>query len=299
MPNYLVFNQSLGVNTARPIVDQFECSLDELAGMTALYSSPLVVALAPNGFYLRDNSTDDTLTFDYTYNESTFAVNEVSAAYFTLAQRQAAYRALRDTLIEGAYKRVTGQYRYSETRAGLWFTYLRDLLLMSDSPANPEAAVFPTVPATAEDASDSPWSRGYRRDTVIGSVGQSGGIPTGQIFETATNANGLYYRTTDGFQVCRARIVPGFFNSTRMATNWTFPAAFHSLSSLSFGATFSTHDNSNNVAGLADTVIRQCEVMSRDRSTTSIAIHVLSPTYSFVAGDTVWLDIWAIGRWLL
>jgi hypothetical protein len=82
-----------------------------------------------------------------------------------------------------------------------------------------------------------------------------------------------------------------------MATTWTFPAAFHSISSWSFHATFSTHNNSNVADGLADTVIRECEVMSRGRSTTSVDIHVLSPTYSFVVGDYVWLDISATGRW--
>ncbi len=311
MAKYATYLTASGTASARPVTGMFEVSdlpTDDFA--TRLADQVALIEVGQSYVQVTDASEfldldNDTNTYDYTVDARgapdappPVAMVAVSAARYTLEQKQERVRRQRDILIESALT-ASGYDRFiSDTDLGTYSTYISGLRSISDTEASPDSVVFPTLGAIAG-ASDRVYQRRYWRTNVIGSVGQTSGIPTGELFETATNANGLYYRTTDGFQVCRARIVPGYFNATRLATSWTFPAAFHSLSSYSFGATFSTHNNSNAAAGLADTVIRQCQVMSRGRSTTSIDIHVLSPTYSFVSGDVVWLDIWAIGRWLL
>ena len=58
---------------------------------------------------------------------------------------------------------------------------------------------------------------------VVGTVAQVGGIPTGQIVERGSNANGRYVRFADGTQICT-------FSTTHALGSalgtWTLPAAF-------------------------------------------------------------------------
>lgn len=42
----------------------------------------------------------------------------------------------------------------------------------------------------------------YSRDSILGTVSQSDGIPTGAIIERGSNANGEYVRYADGTQIC-------------------------------------------------------------------------------------------------
>lgn len=42
----------------------------------------------------------------------------------------------------------------------------------------------------------------YGRDSVLGAVSQSGGVPTGALMEYGSNANGEYWRYAGGMQVC-------------------------------------------------------------------------------------------------
>lgn len=42
----------------------------------------------------------------------------------------------------------------------------------------------------------------YRRGNILGTVSQSGGVPTGAIIERGSNANGVYWRFAGGLQVC-------------------------------------------------------------------------------------------------
>ena len=66
----------------------------------------------------------------------------------------------------------------------------------------------------------------YTRDDIVGTVSQSGGVPTGAIIERDSNANGRWIRFADGTQ-----IVHGDFRESRSSTGvlttpWTFPVAF-------------------------------------------------------------------------
>lgn len=67
---------------------------------------------------------------------------------------------------------------------------------------------------------------------VVGTVAQVGGIPTGQVVERGSNANGEYVRFADGTQIChQANISMGntVFGTILYYSNevtWTFPASF-------------------------------------------------------------------------
>ncbi|WP_052261579.1 hypothetical protein [Leisingera sp. ANG-M1] len=58
--------------------------------------------------------------------------------------------------------------------------------------------------------------------SVLGTVSQSGGNPTGDLLERGSNANGEYVRLADGTQICTHRLAAGTGGDTR----WTFPASF-------------------------------------------------------------------------
>ncbi|RHZ91156.1 hypothetical protein D1114_21025 [Cereibacter sphaeroides] len=122
---------------------------------------------------------------------------------------------------------------------------------------------------------------------IVGTVSQSGGVPTGAIMERGSNANGRYVRFTDGTQICTATV--SVENITTAAGNiftnasdvtWTYPAAFSSVTDLS---TFS----SVRVNG---------PQWSRSRATgvSTAGIRMFSPTS---AGGSFFVEVAAIGRW--
>lgn len=76
----------------------------------------------------------------------------------------------------------------------------------------------------------------YRKGNIVGTVSQSGGVPTGAVIEQGSNANGSYVRYADGTQICFANVSFGLqsintaffggFRSTGLV--WTLPASFSS-----------------------------------------------------------------------
>lgn len=76
----------------------------------------------------------------------------------------------------------------------------------------------------------------YTKTNALGTVSQSGGIPTGALVEYGSNDNGEYWRFIGGLQIC---LSPSFatalnnatgsiYGNTSSAPTWTFPAVFAS-----------------------------------------------------------------------
>ena len=85
-----------------------------------------------------------------------------------------------------------------------------------------------------------PWRELFHTGNILGTVSQSGGVPSGAIIERGSNANGEYVRFADGTQICwiasRQTNVTwqqegGVFRAE--SPQWQFPAAFASLKSFS------------------------------------------------------------------
>lgn len=91
------------------------------------------------------------------------------------------------------------------------------------------AAFWATIGATSDPA------QAFRRGNVVGTVSQSGGVPTGALMEYGSNANGSYLRLADGTQICMIRetmtysttATGAIFRDATTAGTWTFPAAFN------------------------------------------------------------------------
>lgn len=78
-------------------------------------------------------------------------------------------------------------------------------------------------------------SQVFSRDNILGSVGLAGGIPTGAVIETGSNAAGRWLRLADGTQICDHLIdeaasawatANGALFARAAAIGWTYPAAF-------------------------------------------------------------------------
>lgn len=74
-----------------------------------------------------------------------------------------------------------------------------------------------------------PWRRVFNAGNILGTVSQSGGVPTGRLFETGSNANGRFLRLPDGTQFCWSGALTLSTNpsdNAMLSAPWTFPAAF-------------------------------------------------------------------------
>lgn len=73
----------------------------------------------------------------------------------------------------------------------------------------------------------------YQKNNILGTVSQSGGLPTGAIIERGSNANGEYVKVADGTLICSATVdfatelnTPWGALYTSIRKTWNFPVAF-------------------------------------------------------------------------
>ena len=82
----------------------------------------------------------------------------------------------------------------------------------------------------------TPWRKIYNQESILGTVSQVSGVPTGAVIESGSNANGRYIRWADGTQICVksgtnttvAMTTPAgaLFSSADFAGAWAYPIAF-------------------------------------------------------------------------
>ena len=82
----------------------------------------------------------------------------------------------------------------------------------------------------------TPWRKIYNQESILGTVSQVSGIPTGAVIEFGSNANGWYIRFADGTQICAksgtnatvalTSSAGALFSSADFAGAWPYPIAF-------------------------------------------------------------------------
>jgi hypothetical protein len=146
-----------------------------------------------------------------------------------------------------------------------------------------------TSASSASDIPDLPASKAFRRGNILGTVGQSGGVPTGAIIERGSNANGDYVRWADGTQICTYRTTVNrtldtpsgaLFLSSNTVGDTPFPAAF-------------SEDPVQSVSCESEGVL----LFSSDRTSLSNFLNTYLFTQVSRAPGTYTLDFSAIGRW--
>lgn len=133
----------------------------------------------------------------------------------------------------------------------------------------------------------SSWRYSYDTLSLLGTVSQSGGVPTGAVIERGSNANGEYVRFADGTQICTLRttislaIATGFVGGFRtLSQTWTYPAAFSAAPSF---------------CGTAENLTAFGVVSTGTVATTTVAWAATAVTSQTAADRTVSLT--AVGRW--
>lgn len=66
----------------------------------------------------------------------------------------------------------------------------------------------------------------YSRDSILGTVSQSAGIPTGAIIERGSNANGEYVKFADGTLICHHKVLFTIPSATAVSVPWSYPSTF-------------------------------------------------------------------------
>ena len=68
----------------------------------------------------------------------------------------------------------------------------------------------------------------YAKGNILGTVSQSGGVPTGAIIQRGSNANGEFVRYADGTQIANGEVLLTFPSGSAEADPFvvTFPAEF-------------------------------------------------------------------------
>lgn len=122
---------------------------------------------------------------------------------------------------------------------------------------------------------------------MVGTVSQSGGIPTGAIVERGSNANGEYVRFADGTQICTYNAVFSITTTAagsihRDSTNvgaWSYPSAFAAAPAVSTAA-------ASNAAWAG---------VGAASATQLNSVPVFAP--SALSGSSIRIYFQAIGRW--
>ena len=67
----------------------------------------------------------------------------------------------------------------------------------------------------------------FKQSNILGTVSESGGVPTGAIIERGSNSNGEFVKYADGTLICYGEIVaPSGTGTGEKNRDWTFPVSF-------------------------------------------------------------------------
>ncbi|MDD1979626.1 phage tail protein, partial [Pseudomonas tussilaginis] len=122
---------------------------------------------------------------------------------------------------------------------------------------------------------------------IVGSVSQSGGVPTGAIIEQINNANGSAIKYADGTMICFGR--GSGTTGTELVNQYGAGGVTYAAVSVSFPAVFAN----NNYSFIAKTTSRGMVELSSSRTTSACTVQVRHAS----ANQVVDFDYIVIGRW--
>jgi hypothetical protein len=144
-------------------------------------------------------------------------------------------------------------------------------------------------------------SQVYSRNNILGTVTQSGGVPTGAIIERGSNANGEFIKYADGTLILVSPLLTlTLSTSTFITTDWTLPTQ----RIINVGGGYLVHTATPNSYRLAGRLATNAALslamtwMPPDNTTTQVVrLYQEAASNPFASGNSV--DVYAvvIGRW--
>lgn len=123
---------------------------------------------------------------------------------------------------------------------------------------------------------------------LVGSVTQSGGVPTGAIIERGSNASGEFVKFADGSLFCFTKsLTLTYAAATYLAANWTYPAAYSAPPQVfaSQVAVVNAFKYNRGVPGASG-------------DTAYAAVRVFATgTDIYSSGESTAIQVFAVGRW--
>ncbi|WP_152091370.1 hypothetical protein [Pseudomonas aeruginosa] len=133
----------------------------------------------------------------------------------------------------------------------------------------------------------------YSRDSILGAVSQSSGVPTGAVIQRGSNANGEFVRMADGTQTCYAVISLLYSANNLLSATWIYPAGFSSAPIV--GCT-PIQKVAADIAPVAFADLGACLAAAVGTSAASPRIFQRG-TASFPSGAVMECHVVATGRW--
>jgi len=132
----------------------------------------------------------------------------------------------------------------------------------------------------------------YAKGNILGTVSESGGVPTGAIIERGSNANGEFVRYADGAQICFLERIETFGQSTQNTEAiWTYPSEFIDRPALNI----LIHETGRISAAMTD--INFAQTIRPGTASASIRVRGQESGVFTVGTTRIFCSVTAFGRW--
>ncbi|MBO9473794.1 DUF2793 domain-containing protein [Shimia sp. R10_1] len=138
------------------------------------------------------------------------------------------------------------------------------------------------------------WQRLWDSGSLVGTVSESGGVPTGAVIEQGSNTNGAFTKWADGTMICAQALDLSFDAVHRLAADWNYPAVFAMPPVVT--ATLDGDDLASNATPVASEV-GAVGMEAVGASSARAALHRISGLTDFAAADSARVYLSAQGRW--
>ena len=135
----------------------------------------------------------------------------------------------------------------------------------------------------------------YGKGNVVGTVSQSGGVPTGAIIERGSNANGEFVRYADGTQICLKTFLVQNSTPTQVGTTGLY--TFSTLSGGTYPASFVGSSPSLNVTATTTTGSTTWGASGGSVGSLNNAPAEVRCLTTFSVNNSYRISVSAIGRW--
>ena len=134
----------------------------------------------------------------------------------------------------------------------------------------------------------------FKQSNILGTVSESGGVPTGAIIERGSNSNGEFVKFADGTLICYGVTRLEMTETFRCSGVITYPSMFSSSTGIALNV--SNNDRARQTAPSFDQLRGFFEIDSTS-STQSASLGYQDSNLTFQSGDLFGVCYHAIGRW--